>query len=222
MTIENDMNEKIANLDAFRKKKMPTKSELLNKTLDQGQEINKKFETIQIILNNFNKRMKDNENKFTNDTMQSIILILALKEAITQELKIDDTKWNAIVENVTKRLADERERDFDSKNGLVTIDRAAKIGDYLIVSFDGTINGEAFEGGHNDGVVLCIGSKHFLEDFENSLIDKKKGDVFDTLVKFPENYPAKDLANKEANFKITVLSVKEKILEDKPDGNTAA
>lgn len=229
MTDENSNNNdatpavnNVSDLDGFRKKKMPTKVELLNKTIGKEQEYNKKFETVQLILNNLNKRMKDTEDKMSNDIMQSIILILALKEAITQELKIDDERWNAIVGGVTKKLAEEREKDYDEKNGLVTVDRPAINGDILIVSFKGTIDGKPFDGGSSEGILISVGSKFFLEDFENSLIGKKKEDVYSTPVKFPDNYSVKNLASKEAIFEIKILSVKEKKQGDKPNEPTVA
>ena len=221
------VNSNVLDLNGFRKKKVPTKTELLKQTIDKEEETNKKFETIQIILNNFNKRLKDDEDKFSNDIMQSIILILALKEAITQKLKIDDNEWNDIVQKVTKKLAEEREKEFDKQNNLITVNRPVKTGDFVVVSFYGTIDGKSFEGGSSNGALISVGSKVFLEEFENSLIDRKKDEIYNTLIKFPINYPVANLANKEANFEVKILSIKEKIPTEKPpeensNGPTAA
>ncbi len=197
-------------LNGFKKRKDMTKKELLCKTVGQQQENDKRFQTVQIVLNNLNKKIKDHELKNTNDIMQSVILILALKQIITEELKIDDNKWNAVVEKITKDLTAQEEREFDKKHGFTTVDKVAEKDDFVVVAFDGTINGAPFTGGHNDGVVIQIGSKSFLEDFENGLIGKKKGDNFVIPLTFPESYGIKDLAGKAAEFNVTVLSVKTK------------
>lgn len=208
----------VINIEGLKKKKMPTKTELLDKTLTAEQEMNQKLSTIQVILSNFNKRLKETEDKMLSDTMQSVILILTLKDLITSKLNISDKEWEDAVNGVTKKLSEEREKEYDRANGFITVDKKIENGNFVIVSFDGTIDGNKFEGGSSDAALINVGSKYFLEDFENSLIGKSKNDQYTVDVKFPVDYPNKQLADKIANFKIKILSVKEKIkIEDKSD-----
>lgn len=97
---------------------------------------------------------------------------------------------------------------------LAVVDRAAKLGDTIILDFDGYMADEkgalkAFDGGKAENFTLELGSHQFIPGFEEGCVGLKSGDKKDLVVKFPENY-IHDLANKEATFKITIHEVKEK------------
>lgn len=83
----------------------------------------------------------------------------------------------------------------------------AEKGDRVTISFQGTINGQAFEGGAAEDVPVLLGSGQFLPGFEDNLIGVKAGDsrTFDT--KFPDGYPAANLAGKDATFAVTAKTV---------------
>jgi len=84
---------------------------------------------------------------------------------------------------------------------------AAEKGDRATVSFQGTIEGEPFEGGTAEDIPLHLGSGQFIPGFEDHLIGAKAGESRTFDVKFPQDYPAKALAGKEATFAVTVKSV---------------
>jgi trigger factor len=83
----------------------------------------------------------------------------------------------------------------------------AEIGDRVIVSFTGTINGTPFEGGSGEDVPLLIGSKAFIPGFEDQLIGIATGEKRTVNVTFPESYAAKHLAGQAASFEVTAKSV---------------
>jgi trigger factor len=95
----------------------------------------------------------------------------------------------------------EQNRPFAARAG------AAEKGDRVTVSFKGTIEGEPFEGGSAEDVPLQLGSGQFIPGFEDHLIGAKAGESWTFDVKFPQDYPAKALAGKDATFAVTVKSV---------------
>lgn len=87
-------------------------------------------------------------------------------------------------------------------------DRAAKKGDSVIIDYEGFVDGEAFEGGKAEGQTLELGSNTFIPGFEDQIVGKNINDSFDITVTFPEDYGAKELAGKEAVFKIALHEIK--------------
>ena len=96
----------------------------------------------------------------------------------------------------------------------------AKDGDEVTIDYLGKIDGVAFEGGEAKDAKLVLGSKSFIDDFEEQLIGLKKGDKKTVKVKFPENYQSTDLANKEASFDVEIKLVS-KSEESKIDNDLA-
>ncbi|KTD22618.1 trigger factor [Legionella londiniensis] len=89
------------------------------------------------------------------------------------------------------------------------VSRAAAEGDKVTIDFEGFINGEAFEGGKAKDYSVVIGSGSMIPGFEEGLIGAEQGKEFDLKVRFPEDYGHKDLAGKDAVFKVQVQFVKE-------------
>jgi len=92
----------------------------------------------------------------------------------------------------------------------VADDEAAQDKDVTNINFEGFIDGEAFDGGKAEGFDLTLGSKSFIDTFEDQIIGHKKGDEFDVNVTFPEEYHAENLKGKPAVFKVKVNSIKRK------------
>lgn len=112
-------------------------------------------------------------------------------------------------EDIAKRL----EEIASARAPLVGIEdgrRKLKDGEYAKIDFEGFIEGEAFEGGKAENYLLKIGSKSFIEGFEEQLIGMKKGEEKEINVTFPENYQAKHLAGKPAVFKVKLLEIQTK------------
>ncbi len=86
-------------------------------------------------------------------------------------------------------------------------DAAAADGNQLMIDFDGTIDGLAFDGGRAEGMALVLGSGQFIPGFEEQLTGAKAGDEKDVNVTFPDDYPVEDLAGKKAIFAVKVHAV---------------
>lgn len=92
----------------------------------------------------------------------------------------------------------------------ITVDRPAENGDTVMIDYEGSVNGELFEGGSAEGYGLVLGSGSFIPGFEDQLVGASAGSDVDVHVTFPEAYHADDLAGKEALFKVKVHEVKTK------------
>ena len=84
---------------------------------------------------------------------------------------------------------------------------AAADQDRLTIDFEGSVNGEVFEGGTAQDFAIVIGSKRMIPGFEEQLVGSKAGEEKVITVTFPADYQAENLAGKEAQFKITVKKV---------------
>ena len=80
-------------------------------------------------------------------------------------------------------------------------------GDRVTISYAGKIDGEAFEGGTGDDIVVNIGSNTFIPGFEEQLIGMAAGEARTVNVRFPNNYLAEKLAGKDAVFEVTANSI---------------
>ena len=92
--------------------------------------------------------------------------------------------------------------------------KVSEKGDIVVIDFVGSVDGVEFEGGKAENHKLELGSKSFIDTFEDQLIGHKKGDKVDVNVTFPKDYGAKNLAGKKALFKCTIKSVNEKVVPE--------
>ena len=96
---------------------------------------------------------------------------------------------------------------------LVSVDdRPVEKGDIANIDFEGFVDGVAFDGGKAEGHDLEIGSNTFIPGFEDQVIGMKIDEEKDINVKFPDEYFSKDLAGKDATFKVKVNEIKKKEL----------
>ena len=141
---------------------------------------------------------------------------VAVKVAMRPQIDLDGVKdLVPDFENpeVTDEEIDARIKEIaEGQAALVEIeeDRALESGDTAVIDFEGFIDEEAFEGGKGENFELLLGSGQFIPGFEDQLIDVKSGEDKEVTVSFPENYGSKDLAGKEAMFKVKVHAIKVK------------
>ena len=107
----------------------------------------------------------------------------------------------------------ELEHMQEHNSRIITVeDRPVKEKDIAVIDFEGFVDGKAFEGGKAENHELEIGSNTFIPGFEEQMIGMKAGEEKDINVTFPEDYFSKDLAGKEATFKVKLHEIKEKKL----------
>lgn len=110
------------------------------------------------------------------------------------------------IDNLIKALQERK-----SESNLVE-DQPAKEGDTVEIDFAGSIDGVPFEGGSAENQSLKLGSHTMIPGFEEQIVGMKPEEVKDITVTFPSDYPAPDLAGKEAVFKITMHDIYEPVL----------
>jgi trigger factor len=109
---------------------------------------------------------------------------------------------DAEVDDAVKRIADQN-RTFAAKGEGAK----AEGGDRVTVSFKGTVDGTAFEGGTAENVPVTIGSNTFIPGFEEQLIGIASGETRTLKVTFPANYGNKELAGQPAEFETTASQI---------------
>ena len=117
-----------------------------------------------------------------------------------------------------KEIADRLEKTLKLVADLKTVEekRAVKSGDFVVIDFEGFLDGVAFEGGKAEGYTLEIGSGSFIPGFEDGIIGMKAGKEKEIELTFPETYGNKDLAGKATTFKVTVKEIKVKEVPETP------
>lgn len=90
----------------------------------------------------------------------------------------------------------------------ITEERPAAAGDQLVIDFEGTVDGVAFEGGRGEGMTLVLGSGTMVPGFEEGLIGAAVGGEREVVARFPDGYGRAELAGKEARFKVKVSEIR--------------
>ena len=208
---------KDAKVDGFRKGHVP--ADVLEKKFKkeiEGEILN------HIISEEYRKAVEENNlspiadiklEKYENneDNVEVVFTIPVLPEINLGDYKSVKVEKEALDVNDEKVNAEiEIMRSNAGKLKEVADDEAAKDKDVTNINFEGFIDGEAFDGGNAEGFDLTLGSKSFIDTFEDQIIGHKKGDEFDVNVTFPEEYHAENLKGKPAVFKVKVNSIKRK------------
>jgi trigger factor len=111
-------------------------------------------------------------------------------------------------EQIDEQLEQLRERAAK----LDTVERPAARGDYVVMDFAGTVDGTPFPGGEGRDQMIELGSGRLVPGFEDQLEGAVAGENRTVTITFPEDYPAEELASREAEFAVTVREVKAKSL----------
>ncbi|NLK75764.1 MAG: trigger factor [Clostridiales bacterium] len=148
--------------------------------------------------------------------------IFTAEVAVKPEVTLGDYKGIEVEKKeitVTEEEIEERiNREREQNSRLITVDdRAVQDGDIAIIDFEGFVDGVAFEGGKEEDYSLTIGSRSFIDNFEEQLIGKSIGEEVGVNVTFPEEYHVADLAGKPALFKVKIKEVKVKELPELND-----
>ena len=146
-----------------------------------------------------------------------VVNVCVKPEATVKDYKGIEVK--KVSTRVTKKDVDAELEKIREKNArIVTVeDRELKNGDISIIDFEGFTDGKAFEGGKAENFELTVGSGQFIPGFEDQMIGMKVNEERDINVKFPEEYHVKDLAGKDATFKVKLHEIKEKVLPEIDD-----
>lgn len=204
-------------IDGFRKGKVPLKiieqrykeqitqdsqNEALNENI-QSHLKDANIDTKTIIGNAMFLKFESNDKGITFEAKLGVVPSFDI-----EHLEKHSPKLN--LKNIDKKAIDERLEIFAKNSGdLIEIDKQIENGDVANIDFEGFIDGANFDGGSAKGFDLEIGSKSFIDGFEDGLLGLKKGDEKTLDLVFPKDYAA-HLANKKASFKVKVNVVKKR------------
>jgi trigger factor len=120
---------------------------------------------------------------------------------------IDDARVDKVLEEL---------RDQNATLAAVE-DRGAKEGDYAVISFVGTRDGEPFEGGSSERMPIVLGQERLIPGFEANLTGLEVGGKTEFDITFPADYPETELAGKQAHFAVELKELREKVLPELDD-----
>ena len=121
--------------------------------------------------------------------------------------QISEEEVKAKIEEYAKNVAEPADSDKE----------VLENGDIAVIDFVGYIDGKEMENGSADNYALEIGSETFIPGFEEQLVGMKVGEEKEIKVTFPENYGAKEIAGKEATFKVKLNKIQEKKIPEVND-----
>lgn len=139
---------------------------------------------------------------------------VTIKVEVYPEFTVKDymgVEVEKIEEKVSEEALDEELKKLQDRNSrMITVDRPVQLGDMVLLDYEGSVEGELFEGGKAERYPLKIGSNTFIPGFEEQLIGAVGESDVEVITSFPEEYHAEDLAGKEALFKCHIHEIKEK------------
>ena len=118
-------------------------------------------------------------------------------------VEVTDADVDAMLDTLQKQQATWKETDA-----------AATAEDRATIDFNGSVDGEEFEGGKASDFVLAMGQGRMIPGFEEGITGKKAGDTFTIDVKFPDDYHAENLKGKDAKFDIVLKKVETRELPE--------
>ena len=145
------------------------------------------------------------EGKDLNYTLE-IDELPTIKIQSLDNIKFTDYEIKVTEDEVKKRIDDiaKNQRNFIDRKE----DDPSQNGDMVVFNYKATIENKSFEGGEGKNTQIILGKDLFIKGFDKQLLRVMKNQEKDVKAKLPENYPKKELANKEANFKCKILNVK--------------
>ncbi len=114
-------------------------------------------------------------------------------------------------------VAEELEGLRDQLATLETVEHAARNGDFVLIDYLGTLEGEPFEGGEGRDQLVELGAGRLIPGFEDQLVGAAAGEQRTVTATFPADYGAEQLAGRDASFAVTVTEVKRKRLPELDD-----
>ena len=169
------------------------------------------FEAIETNKVEIAARIRPNELEVTemNKDGMKYTAIITVKPEVTlgdyKDLEVETEKVEVTDEEVDAAVNAEATKNARE---ITVEDRAVMPQDKVTIDFEGFVDGEAFEGGKGTDYDLVIGSKTFIDNFEDQLIGKNIGEEVEVNVTFPAEYHSKELAGKPALFKVAIKGIK--------------
>lgn len=149
--------------------------------------------------------------KLDNTGIELLLTIQCVPEFTLAQYKglTFEKKKARVTEKEVKEAID---KELLRASRLVETKQPVKTDDFVTLDFEGFIDGKPFDGGKAENYQLKIGSKSFIDNFEDQLIGMNIGDKKDVIVTFPADYHVESLAGKPATFKVEIKNIRERIM----------
>ncbi|MGA3030808.1 MAG: trigger factor [Candidatus Limnocylindrales bacterium] len=119
---------------------------------------------------------------------------------------VDETKVEKVVDELR-----------DSEARLEAVDRDARLGDYVIVAFNGTRDGEAFLGGSSEQMPLILGENRLYPGMDDQVVGLRKGEEREFDLDIPADFQVEAMRGLHLHFKLTLKELRAKIVPDADD-----
>ncbi len=150
------------------------------------------------------------EKNFTFTATVEVEPLIEPEGYIGLELQREEYEVND--SDVETRL--EEIRDMFGTMEEIEDDRGVLEGDFVVINFEGFIDGKSLKEMKQENHLLEIGSRRFVPGFEEQLVGMKRNMTAQIQIKLPDDYPAKSIAGKEVIFSVTLKNIKEKKLPE--------
>ena len=207
---------KTVSLKGFRPGKVPTKvlknqfgkavySEILEKVLKETSSKAIEDRKIKVAGQPKINLKSHGEGKDLNYTLE-IDELPSIKLKPIESIKFTDYEIKVAETEIRKRIEDiaKNQNNFDDKKENQT----SEDGDLVSFDYEATIENKKFDGNQGKNTQLVLGKDLFIKGFDKQLLGVKKNQEKNIIINLPENYFKKEFANKEANFKCKILSIK--------------
>lgn len=204
-------NAKYFNIPGFRKGKAP--QNIVEKYYGKGIFYEDAFN--EIAGEEYEKSVKESKLEIVSKPVIDIVTMekgqdLVFTAVVETKPEVTLKKYKGIeIEKIEYNVKDsdieENLKQMQEKNAReVSVETPVEKGNIVIIDFEGFTDGKAFDGGKAENYSLEIGSGSFIPGFEDQIIGMKVDEEKDIKVKFPDEYFSKDLAGKDATFKVKV------------------
>ena len=122
-----------------------------------------------------------------------------------ENIKVDEYEVSIDKKEIDKRIADiaKNQKNFKENENAIS-----KNGDLISFDYKATVDGKDFKGNEGKNTQLEIGKDLFIKGFDKQLVGIKKNEEIKIKIKLPENFPEKEVANKDAEFVCKILFIK--------------
>ena len=152
----------------------------------------------------------EKDKSFAFSAIVEVEPVIEPKDFIGLELE----KGESVITDADVQVKLEELRHMHSTLESIEGDRGIIEGDFAYIDFEGKLDGKSMKEMSQENYLLEVGSKRFVPGFEDQIIGVKKGESKEIVVKFPDDYPSKEIVGKDVSFSVTVRDVKKKVLPE--------